>query len=160
MEREPNQPRFQDIPPNARLVRFGGRVDRTTVSLRVFGDALNPEEITKLLGHAPTKARRKDDVIPDKRYHRVANTGCWLLESDTPEDVDVEEQILRLLQKLTADLEVWGRLADEFQVDLFCGLFIDDFNRGFSLSSAVLQAMSERRLVIGFDIYCPVDTDH
>ena len=37
----------------------GGEVDRIEVSLRVAGDALDPQRITRMLGVSPTFAARK-----------------------------------------------------------------------------------------------------
>jgi hypothetical protein len=34
-----------------------------------------------------------------------------------------------------------------------CGIFFDDFNRGFELSANTLKLMAERHLMIGFDLY-------
>ncbi len=85
MEQKPPPPKASDIKDPSHLIRVGGPVDRACVSLRFFGDTLVPEELTQLLGCQPTEARRKGDVIPDKRYHRVASTGTWRLEGAQPE---------------------------------------------------------------------------
>lgn len=98
---------------------MGGPIDRVCVSLRFFGDALLPAELTKLLGCEPTKAHQKGDVLLDKRYHRVASTGSWLLNGKMPESADIEEQLDALLSSVTQDLEVWRCLIDEFDADVF-----------------------------------------
>jgi len=38
-------------------------------------------------------------------------------------------------------------------VDIFCGVFLDDWNRGFDLPPQVLKMLSDRGITIGFDIY-------
>jgi hypothetical protein len=121
-------------------------------ALRFFGESLIQEELTQLLGCQPTEARRKGDVIPDKRYHRVANT-IWRLNGSRPETADIEEQVVALLALVTSDLQVWRRLTAEFAAEIFCGVFLDDLNRGFVLSSRVTQLLAERGIEIGFDIY-------
>lgn len=40
-----------------------------------------------------------------------------------------------------------------FRADVFCGLFMEDFNEGISLSHETLQKLAERGLMIDFDIY-------
>jgi hypothetical protein len=148
-------------PPNARkvdqnrLVQVGGRIDRGCASLRLFGDSLDPDEITRLLGCHLTESRRKGDVIPDKRYHRVASTGSWRLDGALPDTTDIEEQLLGLLAAVTSDLKVWRRLTGEFDVDIFCGLFLDECNRGFSLSPQLSRMLGERGIEVGFDVYGP-----
>jgi hypothetical protein len=119
----------------------------------VFGNSLAPEEITKLLGCQPTEAQRKGDIIPDKQYRRVAPEGSWLLRSGLPKTTSVDEQVVALLAKLTDDVVVWERLTSEFRVDLFCGLFLDEINRVFSLSPHAMQMMSARGIGICFDVY-------
>lgn len=150
---KPPPPKASDIDDPSRLIRVGGPVDRACVSLRFFGDSLIPEELTQLLGCQPTEARRKGAVIPDKRYHRVAATGTWRLEGTEPATADIEQQVLALLGRVTSDLQVWQRLTAEFAADVFCGLFLDESNRGFRLSPRVTQILSERGIEIGFDIY-------
>jgi len=149
---KPPPPNARDINPD-RLIPFGGQVDRACVSLRFFGESLIPEELTRLLGCQPTEGRRKGDVIPDKRYHRVAKTGIWRLNGSGPETADIEEQVVALLTSVTSDLQVWRRLTTEFAADIFCGVFLDDLNRGFILSPRVTQLLAERGIEIGFDIY-------
>jgi hypothetical protein len=151
---EPLPPKLTDIDPSL-LTTVGGAVDRVCVSLRFSGDALVPEELTRLLGCEPTKARRKGDIIPDKRYHRVAHTGAWLLKGNKPETVDLNEQVLALLASVTDDLEIWRRLTTEFSADVFCGLFLDEGNRGFDLLPEVTRMLGERGITIDFDVYGP-----
>jgi hypothetical protein len=157
MSQKPLPPKASDIDDPSRLIQFGGPIDRACVTLRLFGDALVPEEVTRLLSTEPTKARRKGDVIPDKRYHRVAATGTWQLEGGLPEGTELEEQIAALLSAVTADLQAWQQLGREFDVDIFCGVFLDDSNRGFVLSPRVMQMLSERGIELGFDIYGQTD---
>jgi hypothetical protein len=151
MEQKPPPPRADDVPAD-RLVAVGGPVDQATVSLRLFGDDLDPDQISVSLGCEPTAARRKGDIIPDKRYHRVAPTGSWLLQ-DPVSSLAIQEQVGRLLDRVTGDLAVWRDLKRRFRVDLFCGLFLEDWNRGFSLSPDLMRRLADRGLEVGFDIY-------
>jgi hypothetical protein len=51
---------------------------------------------------------------------------------------------------------LWRELEARFRVDLFLGIWLRDWNRGFSLMPETLQMLADRRLEIGFDIYCDV----
>jgi hypothetical protein len=42
--------------------------------------------------------------------------------------------------------------------DIFCGLFLNEWNQGFELSSKLLKELSTRNLKIGFDLYSPTDS--
>ncbi|HET8707527.1 MAG TPA: DUF4279 domain-containing protein [Pseudomonadales bacterium] len=128
-------------------------LSRSVASLRVFGDQLIPEEITKLLGSEPTKSTRKGDVIPSASHARNAKTGSWLLKAKSCEPENLNEQVEWILSQLTSDLGVWSALCKEFEVDIFCGLFMEGSNEGFSLSPAIMSALGSRGIEIGFDIY-------
>jgi hypothetical protein len=154
MDKKPLPPRIEDIPPE-RLVTIGGPIDEVKVHLRVFGDDLDPGEITRLLNCKPTSSRRKGDVIPDKRYHRVASKGSWLLDGQLDRSIDLEQQVKSLLSMVTDEISIWHDLANRFQLDISCGLFLDNMNRGFELSPELMKYLSDRKIKIGFDIYAP-----
>ena len=138
-------------------------VDRTTVTLRIFGDDLNHTEVSRLLGCQPSKAHAKgearfiegDALLIAKTFglERIARTGSWQLKSDEDRDVDLAAQIEKLLSRVNGDLDVWKKLTEKYEVDLFCGLFLEDIARELWLSAEVLQMLAARRLSIGFDIY-------
>jgi Domain of unknown function (DUF4279) len=128
-------------------------IENSTVSLRIFGDDLDPEEVTRLLRCLPTQSRRKGEVIPGKGMQRVARQGSWLLESNLPRSVDLEAQINNLIDRTTADLDTWASLSQRFSVDLFCGVFLTHLNEGFELSAKLMRQLSDRGLKIGFDLY-------
>ncbi|MEC4894654.1 MAG: DUF4279 domain-containing protein [Oscillatoria sp. PMC 1051.18] len=138
---------------DSNVISVGGSVETVKVSLRFLGDNLNPEEISALLQCQPSKAYRKGDTIGSKRSHRIAHTGAWILKG-TKEDTGVlETKITRLLECITVPLTVWEELRS-FSGNVFCGIFINDWNRGLSLSPELMQKLVERHLSIDFDIYC------
>lgn len=118
------------------MIKIGGPVDKIKVGLRVIGDSLDPNEVTKLLGCEPTKAK-----------------GNWILDGKLPPTDDFEVQIENLLASVTDDLSAWKALADKYRIDIYCGLFLKDINRGCDLSSKIIKALSERNISICFDIY-------
>lgn len=134
-------------------------VDEASVSLRFFGDDLDPDTVTSLLGCEPTISYAKGGIIPDPRYHRIAKTGSWRLESDWSDEKTLEELINAILGKLTDDLDVWGGLTARLDADLFCGLSIRDTNRVCELSAEVIERISERRIKLRLNIYYDGDDD-
>jgi len=131
----------------------GGEVDETSVSLRFSGDALDPDEISKLLNCQPTISYRKGDVLPDKRYRRVAQTGMWGLSGKKTGEISLEKQIFQLFSRLTDDLEIWLKLTSQYHSDLFCGLFMESWNRGIDFSPQLMAQISARGLTLDLDIY-------
>jgi len=130
------------------------------VSIRFFGEALDPSVVTRVLGAEPTTYYRKGDkrMSPDGRVYEQ-KWGAWIIAAPERSPEAVDEQLAGLFGALTPDLEVWLALASRFDSDVFCGLFMDDSNEGFSLLPTTLRALADRQLEIGFDIYDPVDED-
>lgn len=50
-------------------------------------------------------------------------------------------------------MAVWQDLARRFQVEIFCGLFLESFNEGLSLSASTLQLLGERSIALDLDMY-------
>ena len=127
---------------------FGGPVDRWKVALRVYGEELDPDRISALLGCEPSSAARNGTPFPKK--------GRWIYEIDSKdcdENDDVDNGVRMLLARLPSDPDVWASLANTYSVDVFCGLFITSPNRGFGISTEVSRLLSDRGLQIGFDLY-------
>jgi len=138
-----------------------GMIDRmpelafTTVGLRIVGDALDPEEVTSLLGVKPTGFARKGELQRTASGQElVARSGSWRLNLSIPGDLNT--QIAALLAKLPADPSVWRELSGRYRCDVFCGLFMREGNEGTELQPRVLSALGDRGLKLGLDIYgCP-----
>ena len=116
-------------------------VARSKVTLRISGDDLNPDDISRRLGTNPTTARTK------------GRRGSWHLEAPERQPEDINGQVTGLLAQLTPDLSVWASVTAVWKVDIFCGLFMDTMNDGSSLSPEVMSALASREIEIGFDIY-------
>jgi hypothetical protein len=128
---------------------------KSAVSLRVCGDDLEPNEITHALGVAPSTSYRKGDLISPGRSDAIRKHGMWILKETDSEPDEFDKQVEQLLSKLTHDLAVWDSLGQRYQVDLFCGFFMDNGNQGFTLTIETLRALVERGIAPGFDVYAP-----
>jgi len=137
------------------LIRVGGQVDESSATLRISGDDLDPDEITKLLEFPPTVARRKGDVRLGKRSMNeyTARTGQWHLETPRGEG-DLDNHIRWILDALCSDLEVWGSIGKKYEIDLFCGLFLHEWNQGTGICSELMLGLGERGIDLSLDIYC------
>lgn len=130
----------------------GGAIDESCVSIRFFGDDLDPEEITRKLGAEPTSVCRKGDIRRGKRSDYVERTGKWLIGTESSAE-PLEVQLNRLLDRLTSDLDIWKELVSKFDADIFCGIYLSEWNRGFCLPPLLSRRIADRQLQIGFDIY-------
>jgi hypothetical protein len=130
------------------------------MSLRFFGDDLDPDEITARLGCQPSVGVRKDGIWLTKNgTERVARTGSWRLKAADRTPGDLDAQVAELLGLLCDDLSVWLELTERFKADIFCGLFMQESNEGIGLSALTMKELSARGLLIGFDVYDPGTPD-
>ena len=130
---------------------------RSVATLRVMGDTLIPDEITALLGAQPSEAQTKGDQLvgPKTGRVRIAKFGMWRLHASERQPEDLDSQVQELLGQLTTDLSVWADLARRFDLELFCGLFMEVENEGVLLSPRTLVALGERGIELDLDIYAP-----
>jgi len=130
---------------------------RSVAALRICGDKLDPDEVSRLLGGVPTLSYRKGDVKKSKIRDIVRKSGAWLLDATDREPADLAAQVDEILGQLTQDLSVWASLANDYRVDLFCGLFMEQTDEGVEVSAKTLKALSERGIKLGFCIYAPLN---
>lgn len=137
--------------PEGMYVSVGGNVGRTTVSLRFSGEDLDPDVLTRTLQCAPSMAYRKGDpVTKDGRGSR--RRGLWLLKSRLEESCSIGEHVGEILSRVTSDPAAWADLA-RFTPDIFCGLFLSDFNQGDTLAPPTMEMLAARGISLGLDIY-------
>lgn len=134
------------------------RIAESMVSLRVAGDNLVPAEVTALLGVEPSLSYRKGEVLSSRSGKEILRkTGMWSLRAEVCKPEEVDAQVAELLSKLPGEPAVWSNLSARFDIDLFCGLFMNESNEGLSLSADTLRALSERGIEISLDIYGPTE---
>ncbi len=128
---------------------------RSLATLRLSGDDLNPDEITKLLGCEPTRRQSKGELTESRHglAPRIARYGAWRLEATAAEPANVDTQVAELLGKVSAEMSVWHDLTERFHVNIFCGWFMNEGNEGIDLSPDTMLALGSRRLPLALDIY-------
>lgn len=138
---------------------IGGHPDRARLCLRVCGDSLDPEEVTRILGRAPTRSQRKGQPVLSEsgETKRIARTGSWLLDQPVGCDSTLEEEIESLLGSLPQGEQAWAALGECYRVDLLCDVSVRGLNRGFELSPRVLEFIGRRGITLGVDIFCEPD---
>ena len=131
---------------------------KTAASLRFFGDDLDPDEITGRLGGQPTVGARKGGTwLTSVGVEKTAFQGQWRITVDRRSPGNLDGQVRELFAPLTTDLGVWKELSSRFQADVFCGLFMNEYHEGISLSPETLAAIGLRGLSLDMAIYGPED---
>ncbi|WP_340316130.1 DUF4279 domain-containing protein [Rhizorhabdus argentea] len=127
---------------------------KTVTTLRLFGDDLDPDEITARLRCVPTVGAKKGGGwLTTGGTEKVARTGFWRLEVKDQQPGDLDVQVAELLALCSDDLSAWADLTARFTVDIFCGLFMEESNEGTTLSAETMKELGLRNLPLDLDIY-------
>ena len=129
-------------------------LQRAVVTFSLYGDALDPAEISRLLCAEPHQAVRMGELVRGHNQQlRVAPTGRWNVTTGWETAPLLGRQIESLLVKMTNDLAVWREVEQRFETLVTVGGHFEDWTGGFFLPLTTLVALSERRLEIDFDLY-------
>ena len=129
---------------------------RSKASLRIFGDDLNPDEVSHLLGCVPTEAWTKGQVkVFESGRDVVRKSGAWFLKATAAEPENLDRQVEELMAQMSSDLDIWSTITQKYEVDLFCGWFMEESNEGVSMSAHTLYLLGERGIELSLDIYGP-----
>jgi hypothetical protein len=132
----------------------GGLVDKTRLTLGVHGEDLDPDEISRLIGCAPTTAHRRGDA---RRSGTPWPKGAWLLSVEGHSPTGPEELVHLLLARLPTDASLWSELRARYRVTLGFGIFTERWNRGFDLTANAISRIESLGVGVGFDIYADLE---
>ena len=141
----------------------GGPIDWSCITLKISGENLDPEEVSRLLRPAPDPAHpEKERNAPGKEYpladKKKRGWRIRWLSTDTDEwDVDVA--IGDLMQALNSDIATWQSLSSQFRVELSIKLSMRTQNKGFCLSPGTMRYLGDRHIEAGFDVYYEVEQE-
>ncbi len=145
----------QNKPDPAELLSVGGSVDRFAVSLLLYGEDLDPEEITRRLGVEPQTA----GLAGSRMSPRAAplTRGVWGLKREDSAPATPGAALAALLAPLPRDAALWADLSSRFEIRVSLGLFLEEWNRGFELPADLVRRIGELGASVGCDIYAPDD---
>src|ERR1051325_936803 len=117
----------------------GGLVDGCQLTLSIHRDELDPDEISRILGCAPTGSHRRGD---SGRSGTPRAQGAWLYSVEAKAPTGPEELVHLLLARLPTDDLVWANLRARFKLRLSFGIFTERWNRGFDLTPQAVSRIS------------------
>jgi uncharacterized protein DUF4279 len=127
-------------------------IDRLEIELRVTGDELDPERITRMLGVNPTRAARKGEEVDVGGVPVAQRTGTWSYALPASPEWELGDAIDTLLEQLPHDPALWESLAGWATVAVVCGLYIHGVDRVATLAPDTLARLAERRLALCLQI--------
>jgi hypothetical protein len=131
---------------------IGGEALGSSASLRVFGVALDPAEITELLGCSPSLSYRTGDPI-SARVNAVRKQGMWLLDSPLGREQPLSVHVLWIMAAVTGDRTVWSQIVGQHKADLYCTIDVRPPTSGMELTREAIEQVNLRNLSIQFDLY-------
>lgn len=141
------------------LLLLGGSVDKTSVCLAIYGEDLNPDEISKILSCQPTKAHLRGASKHLNSKYASYKKGAWLLNLKGSAPITADELIIDLLSRVPTNSVVWQELSKIHDIQVRIGIHMKGWNKGFNLTAHTVQRISELRASIVFDIYAYGDEE-
>lgn len=133
-------------------------LEKAVAALRVFGDDVDPKELTRLLGCSCTHGWVKGHKYTTSSGAVVIkNTGGWILEAEPAENADFDGQISRLLGSINASEDGWAAIKTRFKVDILCGWFMLETSEEITVSPQTMRLLSERNILLSVCLYAPLD---
>ncbi len=136
-----------------------GALGSSAASLRISGDALDPSEISHLLGAEPTLAFSKGDVYHFKTGSAVRKSAMWSLDATDRRPGDLDSQIVEIFRRLPDERAIWESLSARFKVDIFVGLFMRSSDEGMSLSPETMKSLGDRGIRLDLCLYGPSEDE-
>jgi hypothetical protein len=130
-------------------------IDRLEIALRVTGDELDPERITRMLGVSPTLAARRGEHVDIGGVPVSQPVGVWRYALPASPEWELGDAIDTLLENLPADPALWESMAGWAEVAVVCGLYVHDVDRSAALPPDTLARLAERRLTLRLEIHGP-----
>ena len=133
------------------IAEVGGPIDEVNVTLALYSEELEPEEISRTLGVQPTSAHR----LGESRGSRSPpySSGAWFLKEHGRDAEPAEAIIERLLKRLPEDSAVWRDLSIRHNIQFRFGLHMTGWNKGLSIPLKHVTRIAELGASMEFDIY-------
>lgn len=121
-----------------------------SASLRIFGEALDLDEVTRIMGVQPSVAYRKGERrgprSPPNKH------DMWMLSSDLPEERDLGDHIDALWEKIKHRVEYLRGLKRVATVDVFLGYKSNVDHAGVEVPYRSLEMFIQLELPLGLSI--------
>jgi hypothetical protein len=128
-------------------------------ALRIAGDSLKPDAISRLLGCSPTLGFVKGQVEPSKGKPIIRETGGWQLDAAGQQPGNVDAHVAELFGRVNSDLSAWATLSREYEMELWCVYFTGEPDEDAQVSAGTLSVLGDRGIKLGLRIYSPAEED-
>lgn len=135
---------------------------RTNMSLRLSGNLPPTDEVTRLLGIAPTFDRRKGELIPPRRRKQPADVwGLDLIDRSEWEDglplPEATARVADILRRLTPGLAQLDRRV--INAELWISTIREEVMGGFGIPAEIVAAAGVAQLEISVSVLIILEDD-
>lgn len=124
--------------------------DEVGLALCIYGEALQPADLSKVLGCEATRSHIKGDVSGS--LGRPYSKGAWLLELRKYEPIDLDSMFEELFKNLPEEPSFWQSLAHRYELRIHLAVHTER-GCGFHISPKTMQLVAARHAELFLDIY-------
>lgn len=125
-----------------------------TVELRIAGQNLDPDEVTKHLGIEPTQVRRRGERRSENSTWTENMWAYEIIPSQQEAWQSLSDGLMTLLESMRPLYSQIHSYLPANSVYLWCGHFTSSFDGGPALSPTLLRALSDFGVELVLDTYC------
>jgi hypothetical protein len=123
-------------------------------SFRIFGDSLQPSEITALLEVEPTKSGRKGEPAFSP-LRQPLRSSVWILDSPLADHLPLQDHFRWLLDALEPKQEQLAEITKRYEADFFCGFSSANGQGACILDPELLSRLAMLGVEVVLDLYPP-----
>ena len=123
---------------------------RFRASLRISGDGLDLDEISRTLGLMPTHTHRKGELR--KPHSKTWPNDAWHYEAQIDHERPLDEHIMAIWDAVRPQIPYLRNLKRDFKVDIFCGYRSNSSTAGFNVDHRCLGLFAELEIPFGVSV--------
>ncbi|MDF1663388.1 MAG: DUF4279 domain-containing protein [Planctomycetota bacterium] len=129
-------------------------------SICIYGDELNPNEITRILKQSPHSSQSKGEIIVDGGGERIALQGVWMFcSNDHMYSESLIEHIEFLLDSIPEEIEKLTDIPGVEAAYITCFFIVQKFGHHLIIEHDVMEECSDYGLGINIDAYTMDEKD-
>jgi hypothetical protein len=130
------------------------------VSISIFGEGVDPDEVSQALGVTPDRSHRVGEAVSAQSSAK-RRTGLWSITThgSVADEALLAEHIALLFTRVSTDLAVWQQLADHHNTRVSIGWFMGEGNETLRLEAGVIDELARRALHLDIEVYAPPTDD-
>ena len=118
--------------PTSGFFRIGSPIDKARLTLRLYGDTLDPVIVSRKLGGSPTHSCQNGNRFYGESGELAARTGVWTFIRKV-ETGSLDRHVLCLLEFFNDDPAVWRELTSRHQAELNIVAYLWQSNQSIQL---------------------------